>query len=145
MKTGLVTQFSSLLDYAIKYLPGNVYEHSVRVMQYVMCNANIPMDIHDECILVAIAHDLIEDGKIDLCDLPSLDEDVFTAIELISKDQREPYIEYIKNICSKRGTRYGAIAYWVKMADMKDHFAQKATLTDKLKAKYLEALPYLLP
>lgn len=35
-------------------------------------------------------------------------------------------------------------AYWVKLADMKDHLAQTDTLTDKLKDKYLTALPYLL-
>ncbi|MDF2885564.1 MAG: hypothetical protein K0R54_6138, partial [Clostridiaceae bacterium] len=29
-------------------------------------------------------------------------------------------------------------------ADMKDHLAQTETLTDKLKEKYLKALPYLL-
>ena len=34
--------------------------------------------------------------------------------------------------------------YWVKIADMKDHLAQTDTLTDKLKEKYIEALPYLL-
>ena len=34
--------------------------------------------------------------------------------------------------------------YWVKIADMRDHLEQTDTLTDKLKEKYLAALPYLL-
>lgn len=36
------------------------------------------------------------------------------------------------------------IAYWVKIADMKDHLIQTATLTDKLKEKYLRGLAILL-
>ena len=52
------------------------------------------------------------------------------------------YIEYIKRIKKWADTRQEA--YWVKLADMKDHLAQTETLTDKLKEKYLAALPYLL-
>ena len=38
----------------------------------------------------------------------------------------------------------GKCAWWVKIADMKDHLAQRDTLTEKLRDKYLEALPHLL-
>ena len=50
--------------------------------------------------------------------------------------------EYIKNI--KENMVLYPEVYWVKIADMKDHLAQTDTLTDKLKEKYIEALPYLL-
>ena len=52
------------------------------------------------------------------------------------------YIKYIKKIRDYSDTK--PEAYWVKMADMKDHLSQTDTLTDKLKEKYLTALPYLL-
>lgn len=35
-------------------------------------------------------------------------------------------------------------AYWVKLADMKDHLSLTDTLTDKLKEKYLSGMRYLL-
>lgn len=51
-------------------------------------------------------------------------------------------MDYIKNLNNK-SDEYPE-AYWVKLADMKNHLAQTATLTYKLKGKYLEALSYLL-
>lgn len=145
MVTSKVPVFEQLLHLAVTYLPEEVYKHSLRVMLYVMCNDSIPQDIHDDCILVAIAHDLMEDGGLNACDFPELDDDVWAAIQCITKHKDDQYIDYIKNIKGSRGMRHGQIAYWVKMADMKDHFSQKDTLTDHLKKKYLEALPYLLP
>lgn len=146
MKTSKVATFASLLDMAANYLPKDKYEHSLRVMLNVMTNEHIPGDIHDDCILVAIAHDLMEDADITVSMLPvDIDDSVFKAIRLLTHDKSISYDEYIKTIKTCKNTRHGLIAYWVKLADMKDHLARKATLTDKLKDKYLSALPYLLP
>ena len=64
------------------------------------------------------------------------------CLDWLTKPKDMDYIEYIKRIKKWADTRQEA--YWVKLADMKDHLAQTETLTDKLKEKYLAALPYLL-
>ena len=51
---------------------------------------------------------------------------------------KETYEEYIAKIPK------GSIAYWVKLADMKDHLTLTDTLTEKLKEKYLRGLAILL-
>lgn len=140
-----INEFATLLHYAANYLPKHIYEHSVRVMLYVMCNEFIPKHLHGKCIRAAIAHDLLEDGGVAVHNLPKLDDTVFEALELLTKPQSESYVEYIKDIAEARGSDAGQVAYWVKMADMKDHLSKTETLTDKLKNKYLEALPFLLP
>ena len=145
MRKEKILEFNNLLTYAAKYLPKEVYEHSLRVVLYVMCNNAIPEEVHDDCIVAAIAHDLIEDGNIGIGELPSVDDRIVGALDLLTKRKDEPYVNYIKEIKECNNTPDGQVAYWVKMADMKDHLAQKETLTDKLKAKYLEALPYLMP
>ena len=144
MRKEKIIEFALLLDYAAKFLPEHVYKHSLRVLLYVMCNDSIPEEIHDSCMVAAIAHDLIEDTNIGIGDLPKIDNDVAIALDLLTKREHESYVDYIKTIKAS-GAPAGRIAYWVKLADMKDHLAQKNALTDKLKAKYLEALPYLLP
>lgn len=69
-------------------------------------------------------------------------EQVEKCLDWLTKPKDMDYIEYIKRIRKWADTR--PEAYWVKLADMKDHLAQRETLTDKLKEKYLAALPYLL-
>ena len=71
-----------------------------------------------------------------------MDEYLKESIGLITRKKNVSYIEYIKNI--KENMVLYPEVYWVKIADMKDHLAQTDTLTDKLKEKYIEALPYLL-
>lgn len=139
----------SLIGYALrmakKYYKPETYNHAIRVANYVAENKMIPEERMDECIALAIMHDLIEDTLYNLwigaedeigkhfCDL----------LRLITYDKDTVYyVDYIKNI-NEKSDEYPE-AYWVKLADMKDHLAQTETLTDKLKEKYLAALPYLL-
>lgn len=145
MTSKQINEFTNLLHYAMSFLDKKTYDHSLRVMLYVMCNESIPTHLHDDCIITAIAHDLIEDCKISIGDLPPIRDVIADALDLLTKPEGYPYEDYIKEIKSAYGKDYGKIAYWVKMADMKDHLAQKETLTPKLKEKYLEALPFLLP
>lgn len=146
MRNEKVIEYNALVNMASRLLPADTFNHAVRVMQYVMSNPLIPEDIHDDCIVVAIAHDLLEDTNINIGNLPiCCGATTINALQLLTKEEDVEYVDYIKNLKQNFLMPAGQIAYWVKMADMKDHLAQKDTLTDRLKKKYLEALPFLLP
>jgi (p)ppGpp synthase/HD superfamily hydrolase len=132
---------SFALRMAKKYYPIDKYNHAIRVMRYVAENEMIPYEYQEECVALAIMHDLIEDTNYTGSGLP---ENFYNALKLLTKPKEQDYIEYIKNIKETGYTNWRMCAYWVKLADMKDHLAQTDTLTDKLKEKYLNALPYLL-
>lgn len=147
MRNTKVREFDTLNRLAKVHLSMDVYNHSMRVVQYVMSNEMIPEEIHDDCIIAAIAHDLLEDSNLEFADIAHLcSTNVANAIKLLTRSGDMSYVTYICDIRSNAvSTCGGQIAYWVKLADMKDHLAQKKTLSDKLKEKYLEALPFLLP
>ena len=92
----------------------------------------------------ALCHDLIEDTDITLEQLENTlgvsGTQIIIALKLLTKKENEQYIDYIKRIKESKNI----LAYCVKLADMKDHLSQKETLTDKLKEKYWNAIPYLL-
>ena len=134
------------LTYALRmakeYYKPETYVHALRVMQYVADNETIPYEYQEDCLALAVMHDLLEDT-----DYPGgceLGENFSNALDLLTKPKDKAYIEYIKDIKDTRHTNWRMCAWWVKLADMKDHLAQTDTLTDKLKEKYLAALPYLL-
>ena len=133
----------STIGYALrmakKYYKPETYNHALRVAQYVAENPMIPYEKMDECIALAIMHDLKEDTE---WSGGGLDKHFLECLNLITKPKEMNYIDYVKKIHDYSDTK--PEAYWVKMADMKDHLAQTETLTDKLKEKYLAALPYLL-
>ena len=132
---------SIALKIAKEYYTEDTYNHAIRVMQYVAENDMIQSEYKDECLALAIMHDLLEDTNYTDKGLP----DFFgRALKLLTKPKDKDYINYIKDIKNTCKVDWRICAYWVKLADMKDHLAQTATLTDKLKDKYLKALPYLL-
>lgn len=135
------TSVSYALKMAKQYYPKDKYDHAIRVMGYVAENEMIPYDYKDDCLALAIMHDLIEDTEYTGSGLP---QNMYKALKALSKPKDEDYITYIKRIKECSHTNWGMCAYWVKLADMKDHLAQTDTLTDRLKDKYLKALPYLL-
>ena len=132
---------TNALRIAKKYYPKDKYEHAMRVMQIVADNEIIPQEYQHDCLVLAIMHDLVEDTEYKPTLLP---ENLRDALKLLTKPKEMDYIEYIKNIRDTGYTNWRMCAWWVKLADMKDHLAQTETLTDKLKEKYLTALPYLL-
>ena len=136
----------SLIGYALRtakqYYNPDTYKHALRVASFVADNIFIPDSKMDNCIALAIMHDLEEDTNLDKNKCYELDEYLKESIGLITRKKNVSYIEYIKNI--KENMVLYPEVYWVKIADMKDHLAQTDTLTDKLKEKYIEALPYLL-
>ena len=103
-------------------------------------NDLIPDDQMDDCIALAIMHDLLEDTEYQINS--ALGTYFNKCLKLITKSKEESYIDYIKSIREHAETY--KLTYWVKLADMKDHLMETETLTDKLKEKYLAAMPYLL-
>lgn len=132
---------SFALMMAKEHYPEDKYKHALRVMQYVAENDMIPYEYREECVSLAIMHDLIEDTEYTGSGLP---ENFYKALKLLTKPKDQEYITYIKNIKETCHTNWRMCVYWVKLADIKDHLAQTETLTDRLKEKYLKALPYLL-
>lgn len=129
------------LKMAHKYYPEDKYNHALRVMQYVADNEMIPSEYRDDCLALAVMHDLVEDTEYSGNGLP---EYFHKALLLLTKPKEQDYLEYIKEIHNTDYTNWRMCAWWVKIADMKDHLAQTEALTDRLKEKYLRALPYLL-
>ena len=129
------------LKIAKEYYPEDKYSHALRVMQYVADNDTIPYEYREDCIALAIMHDLIEDTEYQGSGLP---DNFYKALMLLTKPKDKDYIEYIKDIHDVNYTNWRMCAWWVKLADMKDHLSQTETLTERLKSKYLSALPYLL-
>lgn len=132
---------SVALDLARQYYDEKTYAHVLRVAGYVVDNKAIPADFRDECVCLAIMHDLLEDTDYKPYDIP---ENFKIALELLTKPKEMSYKEYCQNLQCGRGTGPRICAYFVKLADMKDHLNLKDTLTDKLKNKYLEGLAILL-
>ncbi|MCR2049729.1 hypothetical protein NSB25_20960 [Acetatifactor muris] len=136
----------SLIGYALRmakqYYESKTYDHVLRVAGYVAENPMIPDDKMDNCVALAIMHDLIEDTEYTGGCFGAEYKHFEECLNLLTKSKNTNYIEYVKKIRDYSDTR--PEVYWVKLADMKDHLTQTETLTDKLKEKYLAALPYLL-
>ncbi len=134
----------SLIGYALRmakqYYEPKTYAHALRVAAHIADNSMIPDDKMDLCISLGIMHDLIKDTLYpQFNNIPVM---LQQGLRNITKSQDENYIDYIKNIAKNKNQC--PEAYWVKLADIKDHLIQTKTLTDELKEKYLLALPYLL-
>lgn len=134
-----------LIAYAMRmakeYYDDETYAHATRVAQYVAENDMIPDEKMDDCIALAWMHDLFEDTNFGINEIIP-DTHLCNCLDTLTKKEGFSYIDYIKNI--RRWSSLRPEAYGVKLADMKDHLVQTETLTDKLKEKYLAALPYLL-
>jgi len=117
-------------------------KHALRVAEYALDNILSSSLLKDEVYITALCHDLIEDTSISLGDIDEIlkNPNIINALYLLTKPKDVSYIVYIKDIKASNNK----LAYCVKLADMKDHLAQKETLTDKLQEKYLKAIPYLL-
>lgn len=136
----------SLIGYALRtakeHYTRKTYDHAIRVASYVAENPMIPDKKMDTCIALAVMHDLIEDTDYTGESLGNRFEYFNECLRLITKPKNMDYITYVKRIRECSDTK--PEVYWVKMADIKDHLSQAETLTENLKEKYLNALPYLL-
>lgn len=113
---------ASLVGYALRmarqYYKPKTYDHALRVATYVSNNPIIPEEKVDDCIALAIMHDLFEDTEYNPNTIGN-NRHFEDCLCLLTKDKDMDYIEYIKKIRDNYKTM--PEAYWVKMADMKDH------------------------
>lgn len=97
-------------------------------------------------MVIAMLHDLLEDTECNLTDyIDYYDKNecrILKCIELLSKKEDVQYVDYLRDI--KENYENYPEAYWVKLADMKDHLNQKDTLTETLKEKYLNSVAELM-
>lgn len=130
---------------ASRYLPPKKLAHSMRVARYALEDYDFyqyPAIINNEDLfIVALLHDVVEDTA---CTFEILKAEGFQDahinwIKEVTKEDNEEYMDYIKRI-----SLGSTVALIVKRADMKDHLMQTSTLTEKLKEKYLPAIPYIL-
>lgn len=136
------------IHYAMKiareYYDDNTFYHAMRVADYATNNILIPECKRDNCLILAIIHDLLEDTNFEF-ETNYLSKDdyyIYECLELLTKNKDNTYEDYLKNIKEKYDTH--PEAYWVKLADMKDHLNQKETLNEKLKDKYINSISELM-
>lgn len=121
------------------------FQHCLRVANYAVKNVCLETEEEREIAFkIALCHDLLEDTDVsikEICEATRFSEGFITnVLGALTKDSAETYLSYIKRL-KESSSKY---PYIVKLADMKDHLMQTDTLTDRLKEKYWEALPYLL-
>lgn len=125
------------ISLANKYLPPKKLAHSMRVAEYALNDYDFykyPRVEDDEIFVVALLHDVVEDTEctfeeIKECGIPDY---LVGYLDYLTNRKDENYIEYIQRCASGP-----AMPVIVKRADMKDHFTQEDSLTDKLINKYL--------
>lgn len=128
---------------ARQYYDKETFGHAKRVADYTSDNEAIPIDIRNECWAVAMMHDLLEDTDYEPYELYPDYNDTYKALRLLTNKGMK-YDEYCRRIHDSARTRYGQIAWFVKLADIKDHLSLTDTLTDRLKEKYINGLGHLL-
>jgi hypothetical protein len=127
-------------DFAEGCLPEKVYKHSIRVAGYVrgILPRYLGADFHTACVL-AFLHDVVEDTEVTIEEIETeFGEYIARSVALLSHSKaEESYPDYIDRIMDGMAFPEAKV---VKHADMKDHLAQKETLTPKLKEKYFEVI-----
>lgn len=135
---------SFAVDSAKKYYDKKTLEHATRVAKYVVDNHAIQTEYLAECYSLAMMHDLLEDTQFDIESLPYYTDNFKKALQLLTKPKNMSYDDYCARFKNYLCSPYGRCAWFVKLADMKDHLSQVDTLTPRLKEKYLNGLRYLL-
>lgn len=128
-----------------QYYNTKSFLHCLRVAKYAIDNVCLGSEDEKQiAFIVALCHDLLEDTSINIDQIAQATgfstNFLSNVLGALTRQESESYLEYIQRL--KRNT--SPYPYIVKLADMKDHLSQKETLTEKLKEKYLEALPELL-
>lgn len=133
--------FDKAYELLKRYGDKKLFEHSLNVLYYYDTSGLGEPDQYKNGTVLSVLHDLWEDT-----DLPhdfTDDEYLLKLMGLITHDKSlDTYEEYIQKI--KDNYRQYPEAYYVKLADIKDHLMLKDTLTDRLKEKYIGALRILL-
>lgn len=138
---------TGMFELCYLYYDEKTMEHAKRVANQAkhLCKFfKLPCSNWDNFVYqLGLAHDLYEDTTIKQGTW--FDEKFEQNLQLLTKEKDEHYNDYIAKIHIKAASNLEYMpAYIVKLADMHDHFAQIDTLTDKLKNKYVTAMPYLI-
>lgn len=136
---------SNVVELCAKKYDQKIFDHCLRVANYAVNNVCLQTDEEKKiAFTIAMCHDLLEDTDVtvkEICDISGYSKSfVDDVLGALTKKNDETYIEYIERLKANRSI----YPYIVKLADMKDHLVQTETLTDRLKEKYWNALPYLL-
>lgn len=131
---------SKAKKFAKERLSADKFEHSLRVMEYTLDTVKF-YDIDDlyfKPMIIALLHDVVEDSDTTLDEIErEFSRYIRNCVEVLTHDKENmSYPEYIDLIMNCPLPEAKA----VKHADMKDHLAQKETLTPKLKEKYFEVI-----
>jgi hypothetical protein len=148
-----INMMFEIIDLCRNNYTDETYKHAGRVADYAVKNPMISSDDEKMFIYcVAMCHDLLEDTAVTKENISKVTQkfgqDLFLygrsisdcVLELTHNKELETYNDYICKIKNNGNP----ISYIVKLADMKDHFMQTETLTEKLKEKYIDAIRYLL-
>lgn len=141
----MMDMLSNAMETARKFYGNDDYYHAMRVAAYVSENGMVPCDSIGICAVLAVIHDLPKNSQFDyhrdfcgsICK-----PYIYECLKILAWDKKDTYEDYIKNIKKNRGIY--PEAYWVKIADIKDHLIQKETLEDGAMEKYIAALLQLL-
>lgn len=139
-------RISSVLRLCASAYKLETYMHCLRVAEYAANNVVVKdnEDSRETAYILGLCHDLLEDTEVTLEHISEATGYSLCFLEnvlgALTKQSDESYVNYIQRVKSNSSF----YTYIVKLADMKDHLTQVNTLTDRLKEKYWEALPYLL-
>lgn len=131
-------QLIEVIKLAEKYYSKNKIRHVLRVACFACEDAQTRININPLlAFIVGIAHDFLEDTECPPEELENaIGKNLMSSVITLTKKDDLFYDDYIQEIFNSKDS----LAILVKKADMKDHFMQEDTLTDKLLKKYL---PYI--
>lgn len=148
-------------DFCKEHYDEPTYKHVIRVADYAVNNPvcflfsdQIQKAIHAAALLHDIIEDVTSTPKVHVEAIELLSQffevpwqmiQAREVLYLLTRRKDESYRSYIlriKNYSDDEVVR--AIAQVVKIADIKDHLMQRGTLTESLKQRYLDVIPYLI-
>lgn len=110
---------------------------------YIFHPLRVMFSVPEECQVVAVLHDVLEDTAIDRSKLMAeLSVAEWDALNLLTRTEDESYSEYLLRVTTA-GEPGGGIARTVKRADIADHLAFMTPEFSSLEPRYRKALRLL--
>lgn len=130
---------SSALKIAKEYCNKEEYDRSLRIMEYIAEMDIIPNShIKDDCICLIFLHASVENEEFNIEEyITEYEEPSLREALLLIEDSE---FEIKKNV----DTYSGKLAYYAKIADIKECLCRKEFLTNELKDEYIKKLTILL-
>ena len=92
-------------EIAERFYDKNTYEHAMRVATFVTENDLIPKNKIENCVVLAIMHDLLEDTIFDFITDFSVyygaQPYLYDCLKLLTRDKGMSYIDYLKTECGQ--------------------------------------------